>query len=229
MRALSKYAVKNFGDKGPAFAYRLGGGAYKDGDGSKPIATVNFTEQAQKQNRIGVKNKGSAKLYARLILAAQPLVGEETAESSNIAVSVRYTDNKGKIVDISRLEQGTDFVAEVTIRRTGSFKFPFEELALAQVFPSGWEVLNARMSTISQGGSSAADYQDIRDDRVYTYFDLPYGYDYRNQRDKESRSTYRIQLNAAYAGRYYLPAVSCEAMYDSRIRGSVPGRWVEVI
>ena len=66
-----------------------------------------------------------------------------------------------------------------------------------------------------------ADYQDVRDDRVYTYFDLGTG-------NNEAR-VYRIQLNAAYAGRYYLPAVSCEAMYDSRIRASTPGKWVEVI
>jgi len=41
--------------------------------------------------------------------------------------------------------------------------------------------------------------------------------------------TYRVQLNAAYAGRYYLPTVGCEAMYDKRIRASTPGKWVEVI
>jgi hypothetical protein len=55
---------------------------------------------------------------------------------------------------------------------------------------------------------------------VYTYFDLP------TQKDKR---VYRIYLNAAYAGRYYLPAVNCQAMYDSRIRAGAPGKWVEVI
>jgi len=40
---------------------------------------------------------------------------------------------------------------------------------------------------------------------------------------------YRIQLNAAYAGKYFLPAVACEAMYDNRIQASSPGKWVEVI
>ncbi|MEO6040176.1 MAG: hypothetical protein ABIQ93_17310, partial [Saprospiraceae bacterium] len=71
-------------------------------------------------------------------------------------------------------------------------------------------------------GSSPADYQDVRDDRVFTYFDLP------DKNNKETR-VYRVQLNAAYAGRYYLPTVGCEAMYDKRIRASTPGKWVEVI
>jgi len=145
-------------------------------------------------------------------------------------VAVRYLDNSGNPVDIARLQQGADFVAEVTIRRNSAdLKFPFNELALAQVFPSGWEVLNARMTGLTAGGGSPSKYQDIRDDRVYTYFDMPLRWDYKNNKAVEVVSTYRVQLNAAYVGRYYLPAVSCEAMYDNRIRGSVPGRWVEVI
>ncbi|MBK9335994.1 MAG: hypothetical protein IPM98_05200 [Lewinellaceae bacterium] len=229
LRALSNYAVKNFGSNGPNFAYRLGGGGMQKGDGSRPIATADFTDKAFETSRIGVKNNGKAKLYARLLVSGQLLTGEETGVSENIAVAVRYIDNSGNPVDISRLRQGSDFVAEVTIRRSSDMKFPFNELALAQVFPSGWEVLNARMTGISLGGSSASQYQDIRDDRVYTYFDLAYQWDNKNSRPKEVVNTYRVQLNAAYVGRYYLPAVSCEAMYDSRIRGGVPGRWVEVI
>lgn len=229
LRALSKYASKNAGSNGPNFAYRLGGGSPQKGDGSKPIAAVDFTDKAFETSRIGVKNNGGGKLYARLIVGGKPLVGEETAASNNITVTVRYLDNSGNPVDVARLSQGADFVAEVTIRRVSDLKFPFNELALAQVFPSGWEVLNARMTGIAIGGSSPAKYQDIRDDRVYTYFDLAYQWDHKNSRSREMVSTYRVQLNAAYVGRYYLPAVSCEAMYDSRIRGSVPGRWVEVL
>jgi len=81
------------------------------------------------------------------------------------------------------------------------------------------------MSGVSGMANSPSDYQDIRDDRVYTYFNLP---NYYRQNQPDAR-VYRIQLNAAYAGRYYLPTVACEAMYDNRIRATVPGRWVEVI
>jgi len=67
--------------------------------------------------------------------------------------------------------------------------------------------------------NSPADYQDIRDDRVLTFFDLGAGQSH----------TYRVQLNAAYQGRFYLPAVSCEAMYDNTIAAQRPGQWVEVV
>ena len=67
-----------------------------------------------------------------------------------------------------------------------------------QIFPSGWEILNTRMMDSDEAfKSSESDYRDIRDDRVNTYFSLP--------EDKEV--TYYVMLNAAYAGKYYLPAV----------------------
>ena len=46
-----------------------------------------------------------------------------------------------------------------------------KDLALSQVMPSGWEIHNERLIS----GPSARrnfDYQDIRDDRTYTYTDL---------------------------------------------------------
>ena len=221
LRALSKYVAKNFSAREGAFAYRTGNGSYRNGDNSKPISTVNFTGSG---SSVAVKNNGKARMYARLIVSGRPVVGDQGAMASNIAMSIRYTDAKGNPIDIARLTQGTDFVAEVTVRRNTSFEFPFNEMALSQTFPSGWEILNARMNAISGAASSPSDYQDVRDDRVYTYFDLPKGYG--NQPDTR---VYRIQLNAAYAGRYYLPTVACEAMYDNRIRATAPGRWVEVI
>ena len=62
-------------------------------------------------------------------------------------------------------------------------------------------------------------YQDIRDDRIYTYFDLGEG----------ERKTFTVQLNAAYLGRYYLTGAYCEAMYDNSISAMKKGQWVEVV
>ncbi len=59
---------------------------------------------------------------------------------------------------------------------------------------------------------------DIRDDRVYHYFDI---------RENETL-TYYVQLNAAYPGTFYWPGVYCEAMYDNSISSGVNGRWVTV-
>ena len=223
LRALSKYAAKNLTNSGVAYTYRVGaGGTMKPGDGSRPIGLVDFTDQATTASKITVKNTSGAKLYARLSVSGQNAVGDQTAQASNITIAVRYTDANNKVLDPAKIAQGTDFYAEVTIKRSSALTFPFNELALSQIFPSGWEIMNDRMSNIPTSGSSPADYQDVRDDRVFTYFDLV------GDKNNVTR-TYRVQLNAAYAGRYYLPTVGCEAMYDKRIRASTPGKWVEVI
>ncbi len=223
LRALAKYANRR-GTDGPQYTYRLAGGSSQKGDASKPISVVDLTSKASAAQRISIKNTGKKRLYVRVIVNGQLAPDQDPGEEStqNIALDIRYLDTKGNPVDVSRLARGSDFIAEVTVRRQSDLKFPFTELALSQIFPSGWEIQNARMTNLQLGGVSPSTYQDVRDDRVYTYFDLP------GNTDAETR-TYRIQLNAAYAGRYYLPPTSCEAMYDSRIRAATSGRWVEVL
>ena len=93
-------------------------------------------------------------------------------------------------------------------------------MALSQIFPSGWEILNSRMdNTDNSAKSSVPRYQDIRDDRVYTYYTL---------RASETK-TFRIYLNASYYGTFYLPAVYTEAMYDASISARIAGKWVNVV
>ena len=62
-------------------------------------------------------------------------------------------------------------------------------------------------------------YQDIRDDRVLSYFDLAPG---RTQ-------TVVIRVQAAYTGRFFMPAITCQAMYDNTVYARTAGAWVEVV
>lgn len=227
LRALARYAQKNMGSaQNATYAYRLGSdGGFQAGDGSKLVSTVNFTETAERNNAVAVRNSGNTRLYARLVVSGQSVVGDQAATSNNMQIAVRYTDLKGQQIDPLRIKQGTDFVAEVTITRKSPLNFQFNDLALEQVFPSGWEIMNTRMVGFASGNAGTTsntrfDYQDVRDDRVFTYFNLKETTDF---------SVFRIQLNAAYTGRYYLPTVGVSSMYDNRIGASTPGKWVEVI
>ena len=92
-------------------------------------------------------------------------------------------------------------------------------MALSQIFPSGWEILNTRMDeSVSLEKQSKHEYQDIRDDRVYTYFSLSSG----------ERKTFIVNLIATYSGTYFLPSATCEAMYDKSINARIHGMQVEV-
>ncbi|RMF25619.1 MAG: hypothetical protein D6765_10205, partial [Bacteroidetes bacterium] len=160
-------------------------------------------------------------LFARLFVSGQPLIGDRSSAADGLALQVRYLSLNGAPLDPTRLPQGTDFLAEVRVRHTSPAYRRLEELALTQVFPSGWEILNTRLFGLE--GWSAGDrpeYQDLRDDRVYSYFDL-------GKRNEEK--VFRVQLHAAYEGRFYLPTLRCSAMYDESIHARVPGQWVEVV
>jgi uncharacterized protein YfaS (alpha-2-macroglobulin family) len=135
-----------------------------------------------------------------------------------LQVAVNYLTTDGKPIDVANIKQGTDFVARVTVINPG-FRGSYGNMALSQIFPSGWEILNTRLYN-SEGAfkSSPSDYMDMRDDRVYQYFSI----------GSNQTLTYYVQLNAAYPGKYYWPGVYCEAMYDHTISGGVAGKWVEV-
>ena len=171
--------------------------------------------------RVTLNNKGNNVLYVRIISEGQPLTGEDLQVHNNpsiLVVNVSYLSRNLKPVDVSNLVQGTDFIAKVTIKNPGKRGY-YERMALTEIFPGGWEILNTRLQD-GEGSfqSSRYDYQDVRDDRVYTYFNI-----------KENETlTYFVQLNATYLGRYFLPGTYCSAMYDNSINGGVNGRWVEV-
>ena len=148
-----------------------------------------------------------------------PLAGEETSAASGMRMEVLYTDRDGKVIQPDKLSQGTDFFAEVTVYNTGT-SGTYRDLALSQIFPSGWEILNDRLNDLpGSAKSNEYDYKDIRDDRVYTYFNL----------GANRKKTFKVALNATYAGRFYLPGVNVEAMYDNTINARNTGKWVEVL
>ncbi|WP_448699256.1 alpha-2-macroglobulin [Mucilaginibacter sp. AW1-3] len=169
------------------------------------------------------KNAGSNKLYVRVIQYGQPVTGEDVKPINNpdvLQMRIAYFTLKGIPVNPAQLKQGTDFVAQVNIRNPGK-RGRYDNMALTQIFPSGWEILNTRMMDSGDDAfkSAPSDYRDIRDDRVNTYFSLAEG----------KEATYYVTLNASYMGKYYLPATYCDAMYNASISALAKGQWVEVV
>ncbi|MCW0482641.1 alpha-2-macroglobulin family protein [Gaoshiqia sediminis] len=186
---------------------------------NKPVWQGNVTLKNNKTAQVQVENQTSKVMYARVMSEGIPVTGDTTSAQSNLFMELRYTDMQGQKIDPARLAQGTDFVAEISVQNPGQ-RGIYKEMALTTIFPSGWEIINARLNDVdSPLKSDAFDYQDIRDDRVLTYFSL----------NPHERKTFRILLNAAYEGKFYLPSVQCEAMYDNRINSRKPGQWVEMV
>lgn len=200
------------------FSYQLGGGTMVNAGSSTPMMQIKVPVDGAKK-ALAVKNTSKIPLFARLILRGQPATGSTEAFANDLQIAVAYKQMNGSPLDVKSIAQGTDFFAEVKVTHPGKRPLPYKELALAQIFPSGWEIINSRLHDLEGLPSpSEADYIDTRDDRVNTFFDL---------RERETK-TFRVQLNAAYTGRFYLPGTSCEAMYDGSIAARSAGQWVAV-
>lgn len=214
LMAVSKFVGANKAENNLKFAYKIDG---QSGNRDSEMTMVNF-DLGGKSKKIHVQNTGKGVLYVRVITKGIPKAGLETATAKNIDVSVEYFDMKNNPLNVFEIPQGKDFMAEIKVTNPGTRGY-LRELALTHIVPSGWEIHNARMDQYNSNSSSYFTYQDIRDDRVYTYFDLAPG----------KTKTFRLQLNASYLGKYYMPGISVEAMYDNSIYARVKGNWVEVM
>lgn len=170
-------------------------------------------------NTMSFTNNKDNVIFIRILNSGKLPLGEELAEQRGLSVSVQYKDLKGNTIDVSKLQQGQDFVATVSVSNLKSENV--NDIALTQIFPSGWEIVNTRFTAFGSSTTSDARYTDIRDDRVNFYFDL-------NKKGQSDTKTFNIMLNASYLGTYYLPGVQAEAMYDNDYLVRTKGEWITV-
>ncbi|MEM0940440.1 MAG: hypothetical protein AAGI25_11740 [Bacteroidota bacterium] len=211
--AISKYAT-NYGMESETAVSVKESGEVREVSGGDFVYQVTIND-ADQSNAVRLTNNGRAPVFARIIRSGVPIEGDERTISRNINFNIKYMDMDGSPINVSSLKQGVNFKAEVTVMNPG-LKGDYNELALTQIFPSGWEVINSRLDGSYTG--SGAEYIDIQDDRVMHYFDLK----------SNKQVSFTVLLNASYQGRYYLPSVSVEAMYDNSIFSNQPGKWVNV-
>ncbi len=155
------------------------------------------------KGNVTLKNQGKGALNVDLISRMQLLNDTLPAMSDNLHLDVKYTDMNGSPISVGNIRQSTDFMATVTVSNI-SVSTDYSNLALTHIIPSGWEIHNERIMTPETVAARNYTYQDIRDDRVLTYFDLPCG----------TLKKFTIRLQATYTGDFVLPAIQCEAMYD---------------
>ncbi|MBS1745297.1 MAG: hypothetical protein JST21_03905 [Bacteroidetes bacterium] len=218
--AVAEYAGSN---KSGQKIIATGKSAGKDINLNTSSVVVQNTLQWQSNKAdVQLQNKGNNVLFVRVINEGKPVSGENISFTNNpdlLRVNVSFVNANNNLVNIDSAKQGTDFVAKVVVTNPGK-RDAYSNLALSEIFPSGWEILNTRLYN-SEGSfqSSPSDYMDIRDDRVYYYFGLK----------QFETKTFYVQLNAAYPGEFYWPGIYCTAMYDNTISGGVKGKWVKVV
>lgn len=211
--AMSRFAIKN-GGKGIDVSY------IQKGKTENIITQKAFADRKlsilQNNNKITLKNKNDNTVYVRVTTSGILPVGQEKAQQNKLFATVSYQYRNGESIDISRISQGTELVGQITIRNTTNQSI--ENVALTQIVPSGFEIINTRFTDFGNFADNKADHIDIRDDRTYFYFGLNAG---------ESR-TFNVLLNASYLGEYYFPGMQAEAMYDNTYSVRTQGQWIKI-
>ena len=156
---------------------------------------------------VTIKNSSSGPVYVSLTTVSQAAPGEAViAKESRIGLNIRYVGPDGSAIFPSSIRQGTEFTAVIRVTNPS----PSEDLynmALTEMIPSGWEIINERLTGQDIPSAGRYDYKDIRDDRNVFYFSLPRG----------TFKEFKVRLRAAYEGTFVLPSVTCEAMYDANV------------
>ncbi len=167
-------------------------------------------------NSIEITNKKENVVFVSLSQKGKLPLGKELTDSKNLSVKTNFKDASGKSLNISNLRQGTEITAQITV--TNLSNNWVGNVALSQIFPSGWEIVNTSFTDLEGNADEKARYKDIRDDRVNFYFDI----------SARKSKTFTVKLNASYLGNYYLPGAQTEAMYDNNYYARNKGQWISV-
>jgi len=174
---------------------------------------------AKADNQFSLKNTSGIKLFATMINHGVPKAGAEKAIQKGLSLKsvVEYRDSENTKtwhrITNKKMTQGSDVRFVISVKNTSKHKT--ENIALTIPVAAGMEILG----TTEQMAVSKYDYRDVRDDRIHYYFSLKKG----------EEKSFSLMANAAYKGRYYLPAVNVEAMYDGTMQARVKGEWIDIV
>ena len=199
-------------------------------DLTKPVTRAALPAGTDPGGRLTIRAEGGAPVYVRILAEGEARAGEEAPEARGLSVLTLYKDMEGRILDPEAAPALSDIVIETTVRNLT--RRTVRNVALTQKLPSGWEIRNFRVGSEEREtwdedngqGSSRPwwyprrdyTYQDVRDDRVYTYLDLGPGKD----------TVVRVFANKTYDGYFYRPGAFAEAMYDPEYRALERGAWM---
>ena len=185
--------------------------------GGKSVSSAKGFHSMKAEGSFSVKNTSEGPVYATLVSRWMPEATDVTpARSSGLEIAVAYKDANGKVISPDKLVQGSEFTASIKVKNLNRAS-GYNLMALQQVVPSGWEILNERLRGTLE--SDGYDLIDIRDDRVQWIFSL----------GAAAEKTFSIKLRAAYEGSYVLPEVSCQAMYEPSVAANTASGTTQVV
>ena len=151
-----------------------------------------------------VSNTGGAEIFINQFerFIDKNVVKEKSESDLNTHITY-YNSSKGN-TGLDNLSLGDDITVSIQVKNPSIYRY--EHLALNYRVPSGFELINPRVNNESYAVKDV-NYQDFRDDRVYSFFELAPG----------QSLTLNFKVKAAFKGDFYLPVTQCEHMYRGDI------------
>lgn len=183
--------------------------------GNRSVVLTELPVKARGTHVINLENRGKNDSWVQVITRGNPLIDKESSSLNGYRLELGYEIDGKSVNELETIAAGSPL--RVVMRVTNTTNRALEHTALAYLIPCGFELVNSRLARAPR--NTRLDYQDIRDDRVNSFFTLPAG---------ESLQL-DLELIATYSGRFYAPGVLVEAMYEPAIMARSKGSWVEVV
>lgn len=161
---------------------------------------------------LDVPAKGEGKLYLLLSSEGVRATPDWRTGGEGLNLTRRYLDATGQPLALGGgLNLGDVVYIELTVKNTTAERVA--NIALVDRIPAGWEIENPRLGRdgdvewVDRDSLWQADHMNLRDDRLEVFGHLEKG--------QSRKVVYAVR--AVTAGRFTVPPVEAEAMYDPRV------------
>jgi hypothetical protein len=179
-----------------------------------PIDTASFAmtddDLGGRQITIDIDSNGPCFYYWQA--SGVPTASVAAEYNRGITITREYLDATGSPAYIAGLAVGARLVGHIEIEST---ERSLANVVIADLLPAGFEIENPRLGS-SPGmpwlpkEKSQAQYQDIRDDRILLFVNLP----------AKKKQHYYYGIRVIAAGDFVVPPVAAECMYNPLIAGA---------
>jgi uncharacterized protein YfaS (alpha-2-macroglobulin family) len=181
--------------------------------GDKPIATFDDKNSVSLGNsdfygkEVSIEVAGTGTAYYYWTSGGVPVSGKVEEEDEGLKARREFLTPKGAPVDLTKLKQGDVAIVDITLKGGQNLK----NVVIVDLLPAGLEIENPRLASSDTSDLSDKDMIDpqkidIRDDRVLIFTNI------------SGAAHYRYVARAVTAGKFKLPALSAECMYDPAIK-----------
>lgn len=163
---------------------------------------------------VTLANEGPGMLYYSFETEGVPIDTEDyykrlASGNKGMKITREWLDDKGKALDPATVKQNDLVVARITLEPNGR---AYDNIAIEDLLPAGLEVENPNLDTAQALPWLTTKFdwcarRDIRDDRVLLF-----------TKPVSGTSTFYYLARAVTPGRFTVPPISAECMYDPEIR-----------